>query len=92
MGREVEYDIVLYEDNEGAKALAENPLSSGRSKPIDVRWHFIWDLVRSGVVRIEHVDSEWQCADILTKPPGVFRQSSLESLSRDCREENEAEI
>ncbi|CAM9949757.1 unnamed protein product, partial [Sphacelaria rigidula] len=30
--------ILLYEDNEGAKALAENPLSSERSKHIDVRY------------------------------------------------------
>ncbi|CAM9467865.1 unnamed protein product [Sphacelaria rigidula] len=29
LGRQVEYDIVRYEDNEGAKALADNPLSSG---------------------------------------------------------------
>ena len=31
------YEITLMEDNEGAKAMAENPLSSGRSKHIDVR-------------------------------------------------------
>ncbi|CAN0010261.1 unnamed protein product, partial [Sphacelaria rigidula] len=68
LGRVEEYDIVLYEDNEGAKALADNPLSSGRSKHIDVRWHFIRDLVRTGAVKIVHVDSEWQHADILTKP------------------------
>ncbi|CAM9308868.1 unnamed protein product [Sphacelaria rigidula] len=68
LGRQVEYDIVLYEDNEGAKALADNPLSSGRSKHIDVRWHLIRDLVRTGAVRIVHVDSEWQHADIFTKP------------------------
>ncbi|CAM9241671.1 unnamed protein product, partial [Sphacelaria rigidula] len=68
LGRQVEYDIVLYEDNEGAKALADNPLSSGRSKHIDVRWHYIGDLVRTGVLRIVHVDPEWQHADILTKP------------------------
>ena len=30
------YKITLMEDNEGAKAMAENPLSSGRSKHIDV--------------------------------------------------------
>ena len=54
----MEYDIVLYEDNEGAKALARNPLSSGSSKHIDVRWHFIRGFDRSGPVRIEHVDSE----------------------------------
>ncbi|CAM9971554.1 unnamed protein product, partial [Sphacelaria rigidula] len=32
------------------------------------RWHFIRDLLRAGAVRIVHVDSEWQHADILTKP------------------------
>ena len=68
LGREVDYDIVLFEDNEGAKALADNPLSSGRSKHIDVRWHFIRDLVRNEEVIVKHVDSEWQAADILTKP------------------------
>ncbi|CAM9528299.1 unnamed protein product, partial [Sphacelaria rigidula] len=68
LGQQVKYDIVLYEDNEGAKALVDNPLSSGQSKHIDVRWHFIRDLVRTGAVRIVHVDSAWQHADILTKP------------------------
>ena len=60
--------IVLYEDNEGAKALAENPLSSERSKRIDVRCHFIRELVGTGRIRIVHVDSGWQHADILTNP------------------------
>ncbi|CAM9967793.1 unnamed protein product [Sphacelaria rigidula] len=68
LGRQVEYDIVLYEDNEGAKALADKPFSSGHSKHIDVRWHFIRDLVRTGAVKIIHVHSEWQHAGILTKP------------------------
>ena len=31
------YEITLMEDNKGAKAMAENLLSSGRSKHIDVR-------------------------------------------------------
>ena len=31
----------VYEDNEGAKALPENPLSSARTKHIDVRYHFL---------------------------------------------------
>ncbi|CAM9695537.1 unnamed protein product [Sphacelaria rigidula] len=37
LGREMEYDTGLHEDNEGAKALADNPLSSARSKHIGVR-------------------------------------------------------
>ena len=63
--------IVLYEDNEGAKALAQNPLSSERSKHIDVRYHFFRDLVRKETIRIVHVDSGWQHADVLTKPLSV---------------------
>ena len=61
------YEITLMEDNEGAKAMAENPLSSGRSKHIDVRCHFIRELVEKKELKVVHVASEWQHADILTK-------------------------
>ena len=57
----------LVEDHEGAKAMAENPLSSGRSKHIYVRWHFIRELVENKGVKVMHVASEWQHAKILTK-------------------------
>ena len=61
------YEITLMEDNEGAKAMAENPLSSGRSKHIGVRWHFIRELVEKKELKVVHVASEWHHADILTK-------------------------
>ena len=61
------YEIEILEDNEGAKAMAENLLHSGRSKYIDVRWHFLRDFVESGDAKIVHVASEWQHADVLTK-------------------------
>ena len=66
----------MYEDNEGAKALAENPLGSHRSKHIDVRFHFLWGLVRLGQITIYSVASAEQHADILTKPLGreAFRR------------------
>lgn len=32
----------------GLKALADDPLSSGRGKHVGVRWHFIRDLARIG--------------------------------------------
>ena len=61
------YEITSMEDNEGAKAMAEKPLSSGRSKHIDVRWHFIRELVEKKELKVVHLASEWQHADILTK-------------------------
>ena len=58
----------IYEDNAGAIQLAENPLSSSNSKHIDVRHHFLRELVFSGSISIVHVPSKYQHADVLTKP------------------------
>ncbi|CAB1110657.1 unnamed protein product [Ectocarpus sp. CCAP 1310/34] len=57
----------VLEDNEGAIALADNPLSSGRSKHIDVRHHFLRSLTEEGRIKISHVSSKEQHAAILTK-------------------------
>ena len=68
--------IDVYADNEGAKPLAENPQCSHRIKPIDVRFHFLWGLVRLVQVTIHSVASAEQHADVLTKPLGreAFRR------------------
>lgn len=39
--------IKVFVDNQGAIALAKNPLSSWRTKHIDVRYHFVRELVKS---------------------------------------------
>ena len=58
----------VLENNQGAKALIENPLlSSARSKHIDVRFHFNRDLFRTREISVDYVASAEQHADILTK-------------------------
>ena len=57
----------VLEDNQGAKALIENPLSSARSKHIDVRFPFNRDLFRTRKISVEYVASAEQHTDILTK-------------------------
>ena len=47
----------VLEDNQGAKVLIENPLSSARSKHIDVGFHFNRDLVRTRKISVENVAS-----------------------------------
>ncbi|CAM9609066.1 unnamed protein product, partial [Discosporangium mesarthrocarpum] len=59
--------VYVLEDNKGAIDLVKNPLSSGRTKHIKVRHHFIRDLVDKKEVAILHVASKFQAADILTK-------------------------
>ena len=68
--------IDMFEDNKGAKTLAENPQGSHCSKHIDVRFHFLRGFVRLGQVTIHSVASVDQHADIFTKPLGreAFRR------------------
>ena len=64
--------IDLFEDNQGAIAIiAENPISGGGTKHIDVRYHFIRELVERKVLKIQYTESSNQHADILTKPLGL---------------------
>jgi hypothetical protein len=59
---------VIHEDNTGAIALSENPVSHNRSKHIDIRYHFVRERVEMGEVKLVHVASEDQLADLFTKP------------------------
>ena len=46
----------VFEDNQGALQLSKNPVSNSNSKHIDVRHHFLRELVRQGDT-IREVDS-----------------------------------
>ncbi|CAB1106961.1 unnamed protein product [Ectocarpus sp. CCAP 1310/34] len=59
--------IQALEDNQGAMALVQNPLRSGRTKHIDVRFHFIRVLFRPGDISVKFVPTTEQHADLLTK-------------------------
>ena len=49
------------------KDLSQNPVLNSNSKHIDVRHHFLRELVRQGDISVRRVPSEYQHADILTK-------------------------
>ncbi|KAL8160151.1 hypothetical protein V2J09_001688, partial [Rumex salicifolius] len=57
----------IYCDNVSTIKLSKNPVLHGRSKHIDLRFHFLRDLVNDGIVEMEHCGTESQVADILTK-------------------------
>ena len=67
--------IPVFEDNEGAVQLAQNPITNSNSKHIDVRHHFLRELVARKEIAITHVRSDLQHADFLTK---AITQDSFE--------------
>ena len=63
----------VFADNDGAIALATNPLSSARTKHIDVRFRFIRELVRSKTISVQYIPTKEQRAAILTKALTCWR-------------------
>lgn len=59
--------VLLFVDNKSAIDLAKNPVFHGRSKHIDIQYHFIRECVERGEVMIKHVNTNEQRADVLTK-------------------------
>lgn len=54
-------------DNSSTIKLSKNPVLHGRSKHIDVRFHYLRDLVRDGIIELEHCGTHEQIADVMTK-------------------------
>ena len=55
----------VFEDNQGAVQLAQNPVTNSNSKHIDMRHHFLRELVRQRDIKVVQVPSEFQHADVL---------------------------
>ncbi|GJV98920.1 retrovirus-related pol polyprotein from transposon TNT 1-94 [Tanacetum coccineum] len=60
--------IPLYCDNKSAIALCCNNVQHSRAKHIDVRYHFIKEQLENGIVELYFDQTEYQLADIFTKP------------------------
>ncbi|WCJ34767.1 Retrovirus-related Pol polyprotein from transposon TNT 1-94 [Euphorbia peplus] len=72
--------VILYIDNRSAIDLAKNPVFHGRSKHIDVRYHFIRECVEQGLIVIKHVSTNEQKADILTKALSAIKFEKMRNL------------
>lgn len=59
--------IGVFCDNQAAISLSSNPGNHRSSKHIDIRYHFIRDLVLDGLVTVTYVPTAENVADVLTK-------------------------
>ncbi|GJY93270.1 ribonuclease H-like domain-containing protein [Tanacetum coccineum] len=58
---------LVYCDNVSAVYMSANPVQHHRTKHIEIDIHFVRDMVKAGHVRVLHVPSRFQYADIFTK-------------------------
>nr|KAJ0206352.1 hypothetical protein LSAT_V11C500267630 [Lactuca sativa] len=58
----------------------KNPVFHGRSKHIDIRYHFIRECVENGEIIVTHVCGKSQKADILTKSLARVKHEEMRDL------------
>lgn len=67
LGKNIELQVCFYEDNQSTIRIAEDSKNHGRLKHVDVKYHFLRDLVKDGRIRIQYISTTDQMADMMTK-------------------------
>lgn len=81
LGFEKFAQVTLFNDNQGAGRLASNPVFHSRTKHIDIRHHFIRNVLQDQTVTLEYLPTERMIADVLTKAlPAPKHESCIKAL------------
>nr|GEY38956.1 hypothetical protein [Tanacetum cinerariifolium] len=87
--------IPMYCDSKAAIAISYNPVQHSRTKHIEVRYHFIKEKVKKGIVELFFVGTVYQLADLFTKALLVerfkylVRRLELEALANESALSNQ---
>ncbi|GJU67164.1 retrotransposon protein, putative, ty1-copia subclass [Tanacetum coccineum] len=77
---------ILWCDNLCATYLSANPIIHARIKHVDIDYHFVREKVSQGDLRVQHISTHDQIADIFTNPLPtsrfLFLRSKLQVVSR----------
>ena len=65
--RLIEKNAIVYSDSQSAIHLSKNPVYHERTKHVDVKFHFIRDLIATDVVKLLKIDTKDNPADMETK-------------------------
>ena len=76
--------MTLYYDNMSVTNISKNPIQHSRTKHIDIRHHFIRDLVEDKIVSLEHVVIEKHLVNIFTKALDAKQFEKLRSELGIC--------
>ena len=60
--------LTIYCDNTNAINISKNPTQHSRTKHIEIRHHFIRELIEDGTLTLEFIHTDDQKADLFTKP------------------------
>ena len=67
LGIKYNHPMIVNVDSQGAMQLTTNPIYHKRTKHVDIRYHFIRDVIEKGDIKLKHVPSADNKADGFTK-------------------------
>ena len=76
--------MTLFCDNISAINISKNPVQHSKTKHIEIRHHFIRNLVEDKKIKIEYIHTEKQLVDIYTKALDTSRFENLRSSLGLC--------
>ena len=77
----------IFEDNQGTIALSNNDVHHRRTKHIDIRYHFIREVVAKKEVVLRYLPTNDMVADIFTKAlhTPVFEKLRAKLMNLSCQ-------
>ena len=60
--------LLVYTVTTRVVKLLENPVFHNKSKHIEIKYHYIRDMVQRGAVKLQYVATDDQIVDVLMKP------------------------
>ena len=70
---------IIWCDNTKAGLMAINPVFHSRTKHIEIVVHFVREKVETKELEVRYVPTEFQVADVFTKPLAVTRLETLKN-------------
>lgn len=67
LNENVERPTIIYEDNQGFIMTATSGKESHKLKHVDIRHHFLRNIIKRGDIEIRYIGTKEQLADIMTK-------------------------
>ena len=81
--------IPICGDNQGSIFIASNPVTEKRSKHIDIRYHYIREVINRGLTEVYFIDGDNNPADLLTKNLGSIKFLKFRHWGQGGLETNE---
>ena len=72
--------IPICRDNQGSIFISSNPVTKKRSKHIDIRYHYIREVISRNLVEVYYIEGEENPADLLTKNLGIVKFQKFRAI------------